>query len=397
MPAIRASELRRRSECEGHAKTFTHLCEALESGDLKPADFSIRDLAINLIEDGAEFVQACGPQKSGRLDLLEAGMAVNTAQFAQITGQIVYTKMLEEFHDRAFVFSDLIPTQQTTLNGERIPGIGGIGDMATAVGEGEPFPLAGLSQDYIDTPQTVKRGLIVPVTKEAIFFDRTGLVLKRAGEVGYWLGLNKEKRAIDCVVDENVTTHRYRWRDTTIATYNDNTGTHTWDNLSASTALEDWTDIDAAEQLLANMLDPNTGEPILMEADTIIYTPQLAATVHYILYATGMSRQIGGFATSGNLSRTDAPNLVTAAREFSANYMPVTSRLLPTRMATDTTWYLGSPKRAFAYMENWPLTVKQAPPNLTAEFERDIVAQFRADERGAYATLEPRLMVKCTA
>ena len=34
------------------------------------------------------------------------------------------------------------------------------------------------------TPQTAKRGFIVPVTKEAIFFDRTNLVLQRAAEVG---------------------------------------------------------------------------------------------------------------------------------------------------------------------------------------------------------------------
>ena len=38
----------------------------------------------------------------------------------------------------------------------------------------------GFGEDYIETPSTTKRGFIVPVTKEAIFFDRTHLVLSRA-------------------------------------------------------------------------------------------------------------------------------------------------------------------------------------------------------------------------
>ena len=63
-----------------------------------------------------------------------------------------------------------------------------------------PYPSLGLGEDYIDTPSTTKRGFIVPVTKEAIFFDRTHLILQRAAEVGEVLGLNKEKRLIDLLI-----------------------------------------------------------------------------------------------------------------------------------------------------------------------------------------------------
>ena len=66
-------------------------------------------------------------------------------------------------------------------------------------------------------------------------------------------------------------------------------------------------------------------------------------------------------------------------------------------MATDTSWFLGNPRKAFAYMENWPLTTVQAPTNSHDEFHRDIVAQYKASERGATATLEPRYMCKATA
>jgi hypothetical protein len=75
----------------------------------------------------------------------------------------------------------------------------------------------------------------------------------------------------------------------------------------------------------------------------------------------------------------------------------MTSRLLITRMGTLTSWYYGSPKQAFRYMQNWPITVVQAPTNSYKEFEQDIVMQWKASERGQFATFEPRYMVKSTA
>ena len=42
---------------------------------------------------------------------------------------------------------------------------------------GMPYPNVGLNEDYIETPSTTKHGFIVPVTREAIFFDRTHLIL----------------------------------------------------------------------------------------------------------------------------------------------------------------------------------------------------------------------------
>ena len=41
-------------------------------------------------------------------------------------------------------------------------------------------------------------------------------------------------------------------------------------------------------------------------------------------------------------------------------------------------------------MENWPITVVQAPTNSEAEFSQDIVVRFKASERGAAAIIEPR-------
>ena len=130
--------------------------------------------------------------------------------FSNITGQVIYSKILEAYKQEAFVVSKLVDTIPTRLDGERIPGIGRISDEVTEVRPGHALSAAsGFGEDYIETPATTKRGFIVPVTKEAIFFDRTHLVLQRAAEVGEVLGLNKEKRLIDLVIGA---TNNYKWK-----------------------------------------------------------------------------------------------------------------------------------------------------------------------------------------
>ena len=67
-----------------------------------------------------------------------------------------------------------------------------------------------------------------------------------------------------------------------------------------------------------------------------------------------------------------------------------------TAAAAKKWWFFGDFSRAFAYMENWPITVTQAPSNSEAEFTQDIVLRFKASERGAAAVLDPRCVVKST-
>ncbi|MCR9120595.1 MAG: hypothetical protein NXI22_26980, partial [bacterium] len=78
------------------------------------------------------------------------------------------------------------------------------------------------------------------------------------------------------------------------------------------------------------------------------------------------------------------------------SYPVVSSQYVKQRTGSDTTWFIGEPKKAFKYMENWPITTVQAPANSHDEFHRDIVVQYKTSERGAPAVLDPRYMVKCT-
>jgi hypothetical protein len=349
-------------------------------------DFSIKALFEEFVPDGAELVREFDPRQGGGFRIMEAIDAVDTSAFSNISGQLMYSAIMEKYQAPEFVFTKLIPTQPTSFNGEKIPGLGQIGDKAEVVGEGQQYPLVGFGEDWVETPLTTKRGMICPITKEAIFFDRTGQILDRGREVGYWLAVNKEIRAIDCVIDENTTAHRYKWRGTSYATYQTSTP---WDNVTASNALVDWTDFDADRQTGNGLIDPNTGMPIVMAVQDVVVTDQLLWTANRLTSPGQMTVTVPGYATTGNPTQYTTSNPVTGLRVHS-------SVLLATRLATDTDWFVGDIGGYAKYMENWPITVVQAPPNSSEDFHRDIVAQFKVSERGAYAVVQPRKMRKST-
>jgi hypothetical protein len=389
MATIKYRELRRRYELDGPQKTVKHLSEALDEGHLRPEDFSLRDLAEALVPDGHEWVRLLDPRNAGGVSLLEAGEAVDVTAFLNITGQVIYSKILEAYTQEAFVVSKLVDTIPTRLDGERIPGIGRIKDEATEVPPGMPYPHVGFGEDYIDTPSTTKHGLIVPVTREAVFFDRTNLVLSRAAEVGEVLGLNKEKRLIDLVIG---LTNNYRWKGTSYETYYEPGEGGPWVNVINDNELVDWTDVDAAEQMFTDILDPTTGEPVLVQPTTVLVMPAYRHAANRVFKATEIRYQAAAAATA-----TTAANPLT-------NYRVADSRLVYRRVIAGgisaaeakTWWFLGDFRRAFAYMENWPITVTQSPANSEADFNQDIVVRFKASERGAAAVLNPRYVVRCT-
>lgn len=379
-------ELKRRYELDGAEQTVAHLSEALAAGHLRPEDFSIRDLAEALVPGGTEWVRLLDPRSVGSVSVLESSDGVDVTAFLNITGQVIYSKIMEAYRQEAFVVSRLVDTIPTRLDGEKIPGIARVADTIDEVGPGMPFPHLGFGEDYIETPSTTKRGFIVPVTKEAVFFDRTHLILSRAAEVGELLGLNKEKRLVDLVIGA---TNNYKWRG---ASYNTYQAATPWINTLAANELVDWTDVDAAEQLFADILDPNSGEPVLVRGTTVLVTPAYRHAANRVFHAAQLT-----FTASGADTATVAANPLAGYRVFD-------SRLMYRRIVAAGTaaadakkwWFIGDFRRAFAYMENWPITVTQAPLGSEAEFSSDIVLRFKASERGAAAVMNPRYVVKCT-
>lgn len=385
---INRRELRQMTKNMQPIEVQTHLVECLQGGDLKPDDFSIRTLFEETVPNGNEIVESFNPTSGGVVALMEAG--VDSSVFKNISGQIVYSAMLETYNMDVFIGNRLARTIPTKFDGEKIPGITQIGDQAQTVLEGREYPVAGVSGTFNETPQTTKKGLIVEITKEAVFFDRTGMVLDQCRKVGEWLGVNKEKRIIDMALGVTST-----WNPEgkgALSTYSNSTGLHDFDNLANSNSLADWTDIVAAQTLLDAITDPFTGEPIVLNATAILIPKSLAPTARYVLNNTQVKIDPNANAgTAQYVQYVSTPTLLGGQ-----TFEVLTNQWVAARMSAGSVntsnWYYGDFQKAFAYMENWPLTVVQDDGG-NRNFTADVVARFKASERGVAAVLDPRYVV----
>jgi hypothetical protein len=384
--AIALMELKRRVSAQGSMAVARHLAEGIEHKRIPLEDISIRDLFEALHEDGHELLRDIDNKKSGGRSLLEGSNAVDTAAFTGIIGQIVFNKVKEAYTDPEFLWPDLCETMNTQfLDGERIPGIGRIGDKAEIVNEGDAYPTVGLNEEYIDTPPTRKRGAIVPVTREIIIGDRTGVLLKAAAELGHWLGLNKEKRVVDVVVG-NV--NNYKRNLTATNTY---LTSGAYINSQTGNALDgagfEWRALEKADLLFDAILDPNTGEPIIVQPDSLIVPTALKRTAERIVNATGI--QTVDMRANAATIRTESGNPYGGK-----GLKIISSPYIKLRSGTATRWWYGVPKKAFLYIQVWDIETLQAASNSEQEFTMDIWMRYKCSERGVAAVQEPRFITQ---
>ena len=402
MRAIKYKELKHLYNSLGPKKAEKYLEENLQSGNLKADDFSIKEMAE--AEFGHEFIQLCDPRfgPSKNVARIIEGDGVDSTAFSNITGQIVFSKVLEAFETATLAITPLVDNIRTNLmDGEKFPGLSQTGDVSQVVHEGMPYPRAGFGEDYIETPPMNKYGHIVPITKEAIFKDRTGQILRMASEVGTWLGVTKEKLIADMVAgcaSTFATGGKWKWKGTEYDVYETNTvdfASYFYKN-TLTDVLTDWTDIDAAFQLFANMQDPYTREPInLSPSLTLLTGPALTQDVMRFKNSTEVRVGTG----SATVPMTISPNPIRSFNHVESTFLY--RRLIDTATAESAAaaakyWLIGDFRKAFAWMEGWPITPSQAPTNSADEFERDIVAQYKASMCGGVAVMKPHYVVRST-
>lgn len=370
---------------------FRDFESAVSSHQISWRDYRVRDLFESFVKDGAEIVRSWKPNSGGydgyNTVLLEETGAVSTAAFRAITGNLIYNHVLDVWNLPEFIGDRLVTTIPSTLMQEEIPGVGGLGDVAEVIPELGEFPMAGLNEELVRLPKTKKTGFMIALSKEIVFFDRLGVVIQRAEDIARFLRLNKEKRILDVVTG---IVNNYIRNDQAYDTYQDAGGP--WVNLKTSNGLIDWTSVEAAEMLFANMTDPNTGELISTTPTQVLVPKELEYTARRIWNAT-QAWQNTGLAgapdTAAFARQTNSPNPVTQMDI-------VTSPHVKARTSSSSTWFMGDFQRAFVYVENQPVTIEPSPLG-DESFRRDIVAAWKGSERGAAGTREPRHATKCTA
>jgi len=370
------------------------LREGLETGALRPEDFSVRDCFIGLIEDGEEIYRMIGYGKSGRSsfrDIFEAaGDSINSGDFASITGQFVFNKVKEGYNYPQALWPKLVSPYQTEfLDGERIPGVGEFGYSAIeVVGEGERFPEIGLNEEYTDTVPLQKRGFIASITKEMVIKDRTGLLLMRAGNGGKWMGIQKDIRCLQLATGTGAAANNYNRNGISTNTYL-SAGAYV---NQANVALVNWQSVQTLELLFAAITDPNTGAPIVLEATTLLLPLSLRRTAEFIRFATQVA-QVDNSASS-NTVRAYGANPLDKGFYGQGGYDLLSSNFVSLVTGSNTAWFLGDFQRGLLYKEAWGMEETQAAPQSYEEFHRDIVQQWKISECGNGQVLEPRYMAR---
>ncbi len=146
--------------------------------------------------------------------------------------------------------------------------------------------------------------------------------------------------------------------------------------------------------MVADGRDHGPGEPILTNPDTIIVTPDLLWTATRILTASTNRAVTPGYATTGNPVTTEGPNMV---KQVMGSLKILSTRLLKARLGTDTSWFMVNPRAGVRRYYNWDVTPQQRGAGTEAEFNRDVVQQYRISWKDAVSVIQPRVMQKNTA
>jgi hypothetical protein len=387
---VHGKDLRAEIADYGVDKVCMELQESLEKRELRPEDFSLADLFINLHDDGNELFNSISMRKSGKRKMTEAAGAVDSSTFASITGQLFYNKMLEGYMNPALLWPELFTNIDTNILGpERLPGVGGIGDVIEVVDEGAQYPRVGLNEEYVDLPSLQKFGCIVPITREAIIADQTGLVLKRAAESAFhYIGIHLEKNALNIALGQ---TNTYKRNGVSTNTY---LTSGAYANGQTGNALVSWRSLESQELLFDAITDPNTGEPMVVAGEMALIVPTaLKMTALRIIDVT----EVGAVDNQANAStvRQYGPQpLRNGAMVHATGVKVLSNAYVKKQSSSSTKWWYGQPKKAFVKRTAWQLEQEQAVNNGYEMFNFDIWMQHKATTMTQFSVENPRYMTQ---
>lgn len=327
-----------------------------------------------------------------RVHALESGQPLTTDLFNVATGQLAFSEVRRNFELEGFVLSALIPVLQSSILGaEIVPEVAPMGDVSEVVLEGQEYPSVGLGSNTYELPASEKRGLKIGITEEAMRHtgQLTSEIMRQSQAVGLYLGLRREIKNIDNVLGALM---QYVRNGTGTAAF---LTSGAYVNKQTGVPLVDYRDIETAELLLGEQLNPDTGLPIMAPtAQHLVVMPFKKWTAQRILNAT--------VVRSGDITTGAGVQMEGASPLSGSNVKIVSSQLIYRRalalldadpVKTRDLWLYGS-LTAFGWKELWPLEVKQRSGESPLAFERDIVLEWKARYHGTPYVRDPRLITR---
>ncbi len=315
--------------------------------------------------------------------------AVDVTQFPILTATLLEKKIMEGYIAAAKIGDQLVTPFNSTLQTSRVPGAFVKGNLHD-IEPGMPYEHdADIEEKFIQI-EGKKRGAILDITWEAVKFDQTGLIMRRAVQFGERAAIDRERRIIYTILDITIGNINYwAWFPSVLKVATRTAlwsaavagGPHPQSNILAN-ALQDWTDLDAAQMQLALMQDDN-GEPILNDPK-ILLVPKSLETISKRLISNTVIPANWNSRTTGTAGE---------ANPFANAYAVLASPILDGQSTRQ--WFLGDFKKQFLEKIVIPLQVLTRPmANTDDEFERDIVAQYKVRHYTQVGAVDYRFIVK---
>jgi hypothetical protein len=366
-----------------------------ETKPVAPERFSIRALWEGLVGPVEETL-AFARDVAGYVEMtvLEAAGPLVTTGFPSAVGQLISSKVIDGYEQSPGIGDQLVTTMPSKLRGERIVGFTSL-QGPKVVPEGKAYEESTMAEKYVTSVET-KRGRLLSITEELVFFDQTGQVMMRASALGDQAKQERERRIVRAVADVASAERVYRPSGTAEQLYasgNNNL-------LSTATPLADWTDIQEVLVFHATNItddrepdDEGSAHPIAWVPRILLTAQELAGVAARIIAATMVIDDTTGvhMQTGNPLSRLIPGGLSS----LSSPYLDEAQGADQWDDASD--WLLGDFKKQFVYKEIWPLQVFRAPAQHEEQFERDVVARFKVREYGDVNAVEERFVVKVNA
>jgi len=346
------------------------IVEMIAKGEIKPEDISLRNL----------WEVCVGPVNQtlgGNLVRLgendhQIQEAIDSTAFPVITGQLISKKVMDAYTGYKKVGLELVDLYSAMKQSDKIVGFGALDGLKEVHEQMDYEESAGIEEKYVTT-NALKYGRILSITEEAIVFDQTGQLLKRASLIGEKAAETQDQLILAGISDVN--NNVYRPLGVATALYTSGNG-----NVKSSNALVDYTDIDAAENLLGKMKD---------ERGNYIEVGECALLVPKALKATGdrIANTIEIRSTENNKTSI-FKNTYSGMKVYASAYLNGIS---------ESNWFYGNFKRQFVWHEVFPIQIFRQRGDSDAAFSKDIVERFKVRMYGAIAATDYRFVIKNTA
>lgn len=397
-------DLRQLKESLGPRGFYEAMQQLLDSRELRPEDMSLRQLWEACVGPTHQTLPTLAARQKvfvsdlSQLQHLhqEADLGLNL--FQTITGALIARQVQDAYDQTSGMIGDqLVTVERSSLRNERIAGFTTMQGPREVL-EGMPYEEASFSDKYVTTVEA-KKGRLLSITEEAVHFDQTGELLRRASRIGEATRLEREKTIVRGVVDADYDAALgrgvYRPSGVLEALYPNNGSNHNYIGTGNSTAgspydanleLTDWTAISMVlkyhtSQVRDDRHGPEAAEPLVWMPKVLLVPKALELTALQIVQATSV-RSIS----------VDAQRQVEFKNPFGGSYAVLSSPYLD--QVSDVNWYLGDFRRQFIWKEIWPVQVFRQTQDSEAAFDRDVVARFKVRYYGGINALDERYVVK---